>query len=145
MRAEDPVKKIHACSTNSFAKSKGFIPEANFNFRGTRLFWIGGPSGMFVTIDVLHPLGWRCVECAIHHERDVRRITPVYMWDEQALTEWSRRVISIDACCHSEKLCALAARAFRSQQCHTRASYIHWIIHKHIILLYSEFPRYQAQ
>jgi len=21
---------------------------------------------------LLHPLGWRCVECAIHHERDVR-------------------------------------------------------------------------
>jgi len=21
---------------------------------------------------LLQPLGWRCVECAIHHERDVR-------------------------------------------------------------------------
>ena len=30
--------------------------------------------------------------------------------------EWARRVISIVACCHSVKLCALTARAFRSQQ-----------------------------
>jgi len=28
--------------------------------------------------------------------------------------EWSRQVISIVACCHSVKLCALAARAFQS-------------------------------
>jgi len=36
----------------------------------------------------------------------VRRITPKYMWREQAITEWSRTV----ACCHRVKLCALAAR-----------------------------------
>ena len=24
------------------------------------------------TLEMLQPLGWRCVECAIHHERDVR-------------------------------------------------------------------------
>jgi len=40
----------------------------------------------------------------------------VYAWRDQATTEWSRRVIFIVACCHSAKLCALAARAFRSQQ-----------------------------
>jgi len=37
-------------------------------------------------------------------------------WREQAIIEWSRRVISIVACCHSAKLCAHAARDFRSQQ-----------------------------
>ena len=43
--------------------------------------------------------------------------THIYcMWRELAVIEWSRRVISIVACCHSVKLCALAAQAFRSQQ-----------------------------
>ena len=45
-----------------------------------------------------------------------RRITPIFMWHKQTITEWSRRVNSIVVCCHSVKLCALAARAFRSQQ-----------------------------
>ena len=45
-----------------------------------------------------------------------RRTTPIYTWREQAITEWSRRMISIVVCCHSVKLCALATRAFRSQQ-----------------------------
>jgi len=39
----------------------------------------------------------------------------VYTWREQAIIEWSRRVISIVVCCHSLKLCAHAARPFRSQ------------------------------
>jgi len=38
------------------------------------------------------------------------------MWHEQAIIEWSSHVISIVACCHSMKLCALAAQAFWSQQ-----------------------------
>ena len=44
-----------------------------------------------------------------------RRITSIYsyMWHEQAIAEWSRQVISIIACCHSVKLCALAAQGFR--------------------------------
>ena len=45
-----------------------------------------------------------------------RRTTPTYMWREQAIVEWPRRVNSIVACRHGMKLCALAARAFRSQQ-----------------------------
>jgi len=45
-----------------------------------------------------------------------RRITPIYMWRKQAIIEWSWHVISIVVCCHSVELCALAARAFRSQQ-----------------------------
>ena len=45
------------------------------------------------------------------------RITPLCMWREQAIIEWSRRVISIVACCHGAKLCAHAARDFRSQHC----------------------------
>jgi len=38
------------------------------------------------------------------------------MWCEQAIIERLRRMISIVACCHSAKLCALATRTFRSQQ-----------------------------
>ena len=40
----------------------------------------------------------------------------IYAWCEQGIIEWSRRVISIVACCHGAKLCAYAARDFRSQQ-----------------------------
>ena len=40
----------------------------------------------------------------------------ISMWREQAIIEWSRRVISIVACCHGAKLCAHAPRDFRSQQ-----------------------------
>ena len=39
------------------------------------------------------------------------RRTTIYMWREQAIIEWSRRVISIVACCHSAKLCAHAAQS----------------------------------
>ena len=42
--------------------------------------------------------------------------THIYLWREQAIIEWLWHVISIVACRHSLKLCALAARAFRSQQ-----------------------------
>ena len=45
-----------------------------------------------------------------------RRTTTNYMWREQAIIEWSCRVNSIVACCHSAKLCTYATRAFRSQQ-----------------------------
>ena len=38
------------------------------------------------------------------------------MWREQAIIEWSWRVNSVVACCHSVKLCAHATRDFRSQQ-----------------------------
>ena len=44
-----------------------------------------------------------------------QRATHKYMWHEQAKIEWSRRVISIIACCQSVKLCALAVRVFWSQ------------------------------
>jgi len=40
----------------------------------------------------------------------------IYMRPEQAIIKWSYRVGSIVACCQSVKICALAARAFRSQQ-----------------------------
>ena len=43
--------------------------------------------------------------------------TPIHSrWREHPIIEWSRRVISIIACCHSTKLCAHAAQAFRLQQ-----------------------------
>jgi len=65
---------------------------------------------------LLQPLRWCCVDCMIHHKRDVREEQHhTYMWREQAIIEWSWRVISIVACCHSAKLCAHAARDFRSQ------------------------------
>ena len=38
------------------------------------------------------------------------------MWPEQAIIEWSRRVISIVACCRGAKLCAHAAQDFQLQQ-----------------------------
>ena len=44
----------------------------------------------------------------------------IYPWREQAIIEWSRRVISIVACCRSAKLCAHAARDFRSQHNQSR-------------------------
>ena len=44
-----------------------------------------------------------------------RRTLHKYIWRQQAITEWSRSVISIVACCHSMKLCAHAAWASRSQ------------------------------
>jgi len=66
---------------------------------------------------LLQPLRWCCVECVIHHERDVREEQHhSYMWREQEIIEWSWHVNSIVACCHSAKLCAHAARDFRSQQ-----------------------------
>ena len=66
---------------------------------------------------LLQPLRWCCVECVIHHERDVREEQHhTYTWREQAIIEWSWHVNSIVACCHGAKLCAYAARDFRSQQ-----------------------------
>ena len=66
---------------------------------------------------LLQPLRWCCVDCVIHHERDVRgEQHHTYMWREQAIIEWSWHVNSIVACCHSAKLCAYAAWDFRSQQ-----------------------------
>jgi len=41
-----------------------------------------------------------------------QRATHKYIRHEQAIIEWSRQVISIIACCHSVKLCALAVRGF---------------------------------
>ena len=68
-------------------------------------------------LPLLQPLRWRGVECEIHHEQDARdeQHHVLYMWHEQAMIEWLRRMISIVACCHSVKLCAHAARDFRWQ------------------------------
>ena len=44
-----------------------------------------------------------------------------YMWREQAIIELSWHMNSIVACCHSAKLCAYAARNFRSQHNQHRA------------------------
>jgi len=42
--------------------------------------------------------------------------THIYTWREQAITDSSRSVISLVACCHIVKVCAHAARAYWSQQ-----------------------------
>jgi len=66
---------------------------------------------------LLQPLGWwHCMECMIHHERDVQEEKHPYMWCEQAIIKWPWHVTSIVACCHNVKLCALAAQTFQSQQ-----------------------------
>ena len=87
-----------------------------FRFWKTTAKWhIGRPTR--IPVVVLQALRWRCVKCVIHNERDVREEQHhTYMWREQAIIEWSRRVISIVACCQGAKLCAHAARDFRSQQ-----------------------------
>ena len=65
---------------------------------------------------LLQPLRWCCVDCVIHHEREVREEQHhTYMWRKQAIIEWSWHVNSIVACCHSAKLFAHASRDFRSQ------------------------------
>jgi len=46
---------------------------------------------------LLQPLRWCCVDCVIHHERDVREDQHHrYMWREQAIKEWSWRGSSAD-------------------------------------------------
>ena len=71
---------------------------------------------LVASLVVLQPLRWCCVDCVIHHERYVREEQHhTYMWREQAIKEWSWHVNSIVSCCHSAKLCAYAARDFRSQ------------------------------
>jgi len=45
----------------------------------------------------LQPLWWCCVNCVIHHERDVREEQHhAYMWREQVIKEWSWRGSSTD-------------------------------------------------
>ena len=46
----------------------------------------------------------------------VWRITPMYTWRKQAEIKSAQCGITNVACCHSVKLCALAARLFQSQQ-----------------------------
>jgi len=56
--------------------------------------------------------------------------THKYIWREQAIIEWSRRVISIIACCHSVKLCALVVQGFWSQQKKYTSSSFACLIHE---------------
>ena len=67
-------------------------------------------------MQLLQPLRSCWVKCVIYHERDVcEEQHHTYMWREQAIIEWSWHVNYIVACYHSAKLCAYAARDFRSQ------------------------------
>ena len=62
----------------------------------SRLETLNFSCGLFIIL--LQPLRWRCVDCVIHHERDVREEQHhTYMWREQAIIEWSRHVNS--NCC----------------------------------------------
>ena len=45
-----------------------------------------------VIMTVLQPLGWRCVECAIHHERDVREEQHRYIRDANKQQQSDRGV-----------------------------------------------------
>jgi len=46
---------------------------------------------------LLQPLRWCCVDCVIHHERDVREDQHhTYMWREQAIKEGLRLGSSAD-------------------------------------------------
>jgi len=40
-----------------------------------------------VLFKMVQPLRWCCVECAIHHERNVREEQHPYMWRKQAIIE----------------------------------------------------------
>jgi len=64
---------------------------------------------------LLQPLRWRCVDVWFTTNGMCAKNNNIYVWPEQAIIEWSRRVNSIVACCHGTKLCAHAARALRSQ------------------------------
>ena len=76
------------------------------------------PSG-----PLLQPCGWKC---AIDQKRMCAKNNThiLYMWRKQAIIEWSWHVISIVACCHSVKLCALAAQYFWSQHHWTCVNFI---------------------
>ena len=54
-------------------------------------------------------LAWRWM-CNLLQAGFVWRITPVCKWRYQAIIDWSWCVVCIAACCHSVKLCALAAQ-----------------------------------
>jgi len=43
--------------------------------------------GQTLAVVLLQLLRWRCVECVIHHERDVREEQHPYVLREQAITE----------------------------------------------------------
>jgi len=45
---------------------------------------------LHMSIALLQPLRWCCVDCVIHHKRDVHEEQHhKYMWREQAIKEWS--------------------------------------------------------
>ena len=82
----------------------------------------GSYSGVATSPVVLQPLRWCCnlsggVALIVWFTTNgmCAKNTNICMWREQSIIEWSRRVISIVACCHGAQLCAHAARDFRSQ------------------------------
>ena len=93
---------------------------------------------------LLRPLRWRCAECAVHHERNVREEQHhLYVWHEQAMIEWLRRMNSIVACCHSAKLCADALRAFPTALVRVYTSNINVVIFiKNLKIVQKTFARF---
>jgi len=60
---------------------------------------------------LLQPLRWRCVDCVIHHERDVRQDnTIIYVERASNSKREIASKISIVDCCDGAKLCAHDAR-----------------------------------
>jgi len=90
----------------------GVVPDATFTKR--KCNWCGSlqNGGDDVAISQL-ALHWNCNSPRMGC---VRRATHNYMRQEQAIIEWSCQVFSNVSCCHSLKLCALAAQAFRLQR-----------------------------
>ena len=69
-------------------------------------------------IIMLQPLRWCCIESNVWFTMNgmCMKNNNIYTWHEQAIIEFTCHGHSIVACCHSAKLCAHVAWAFRTQQ-----------------------------
>ena len=136
-------KEVCGCKATGYAewikqticKSSHKSKTGNYNTLSMRAWvWtcISASTGTSCAMSLLlQPLRWCCIDCVIHHERDMREEQHHrYMWREQAIIEWSWHVNSIVACCHSAKLCAYAARDFRSQ--HFKESVFHLMLQNNV-------------
>jgi len=109
---------VHTCCSGSPIVTKWCCDQeceggARCNHHNKNVRWmrfIAKERGCCCNLSVA--LHWKCdspwTRCAW-------RATHKYMWCKQAIIEWSCREVSIVACCHSVKLCVLAARPFGLQ------------------------------
>ena len=69
-----------------YEQEKIFLAKA-FSIFKKRYAYQAMFAGIFYLL-VLQPLRWCCVDCVIHHERDVREEQHhTYVWREQAIIE----------------------------------------------------------